>query len=146
MTGALVAVFIIGHPYGEFNKEDIQVGDWIMNNTPKDAVFLTSDSVTDPVMTLAGRKSFLGYGGWLYTHGLSYSDRTSAVMQMYESDDPATTKMLLKADHIDYVMIGPSELNSNTYFVNQTFYDQNLPCVLNMTGAYGNTYHIYKVQ
>jgi hypothetical protein len=145
LTGALVAVFIIGHPYGEFNKEDIQIGDWIMNNTPKDAVFLTGDSVTDPVMTLAGRKSFLGYGGWLYTHGLTYSDRTNAVMQMYEAADPATTQKLLKNNNIDYVMIGPSELNSNTYYVNKTYFDQNLQCVLNWTGFYGDTYHIYKV-
>ena len=145
LTGALVAFFIIGHPYGEFNKEDIYVGDWIMNNTPRDAVFLTSDSVTDPVMTLAGRKSFLGYGGWLYTHGLSYGDRTGAVIQMYEADDPAATKKMLEGDHIDYVMIGPSELNSATYYVNRSFY-QNLPCVFNWTGVYGNTYHIYKVQ
>ena len=95
LTGALVAVFIIGHPYGEFNKEDIQVGNWIMNNTPKDAVFLTSDSVTDPVMTLAGRKSYLGYEGWLYTHGLDYSMRQYNVSVMYNANDPTITQKLL---------------------------------------------------
>ncbi len=146
LTGALVSVFIIGHPYGEFNTEDIYVGDWIMNNTPKDAVFLTSDSVTDPVMTLAGRKSFLGYGGWLYTHGLDFSARTNMVDAIYNADDPDLTHQLLKNSNIDYVMIGPSELNSLTYYVNQSYFDQNLPCVLNWTGDYGNTYHIYKVQ
>lgn len=145
LTGALVAIFIIGHPYGEFNTEDIHVADWIMGNTPKNATFLTSDSVTDPVMTLAGRKSYLGYGGWLYTHGLSYSGREDTVKLMYTADEPDMTQQLLKGNGIDYVMVGPSELNSMTYRVNQTYFSQNMECVFNWTGAYGNTYHIYKV-
>ena len=146
LTGAMVAVFIVGHPYSEFDKEDIYVGDWIMNNTPKDAVFLTGNSVTDPVMTLAGRKSYLGYEGWLFTHGLDYSMRQYNESVMYNANDPTITLKLLKNNDIDYVMIGPSELNSITYYVNRSYFDQNLPCVLNWTGDYGNTYHIYKVQ
>lgn len=147
LTGAMVAVFIVGHPYVEYSKADLYVGDWIMANTPKDAVFLTSDAPTHLVTGVAGRKSYLTYGGWMYTHGIKFDDRTAAIKQMYGAYQPDVARQLLKENRIDYVFVGPSELSSSSFAVNRQFYDQNFQCVFNWTDpAYKNNYRIYKVQ
>jgi hypothetical protein len=146
LTGALAVGFILFHPYGEFNKADIHIGEWIARNTPKDAVFLTSDAVTHPVTTLAGRKTFLGYGGWLYTHGIDTNSRQTAEKRMFGAYDEDEAARLLEENGIDYVFIGPSELSSSQFYVNQDFYASRYECVFNWTDpTYNNTFRIYKI-
>jgi hypothetical protein len=146
LTGALAAIFILGHPYVELSAADVHVGDWIKQNTPADAVFLTSDAPIHPVTTYAGRKSFLGYWGWLYTHGIDYNDRLSAEKRMFGAYDEEEALRLLNESGIDYVFIGPSELSTSQFYVNQRFYENRLEQVLNWTDPkYHNTYKIYKV-
>jgi len=146
LTGVLVAIFIIAHPYGEINSADIHVGEWIIDNTPKDAVFLTSDSPISPVTTVAGRKSYLGYGGWLYTHGIDFSGRENNRIMMYDAADTSQTLEMLKDDGINYVLVGPSEMSSSDYKVNTAFFDNNLLQIYNWTDpVYDNNYRIYQV-
>lgn len=146
LTGALVAVFIVGHPYVELNKAELYVGSWIEENTPKDAVFLTSDWPIHPVTTVAGRKSFLGYTGWLYTHGINFSDRLSAEKRIYAASNETEALSLLNQSGVGYVFIGPSEMSSGQYSVNQRFFASRLECIFNWTDPdYGNNYRIYKV-
>ena len=146
LTGVLVAIFIIAHPYGEINSADIHVGEWIIDNTPKDAVFLTSDSPISPVTTVAGRKSYLGYGGWLYTHGIDFSGRENNRIMMYDAADTNQTLEMLKDDGINYVLVGPSEMSSSDYKVNTAFFDNNLLQIYNWTDpVYDNNYRIYQV-
>lgn len=145
-TGALVAAFMIGHPYTEFSQDDIYVSGWIKENTPKDAVFLTSNTCTHPVTTLSGRKSYLGYEGWLYTHGLDYYDRVANVRQMYLAQDANDTMRLLDQNNIDYVFVGPTELSPDSYRANEDFYRTSFRCVFNWTSPWsGGSYHIYEV-
>ncbi|AFD00277.1 hypothetical protein Mtc_1525 [Methanocella conradii HZ254] len=146
LTGALVAAFIIGHPYVELSKADLYAGGWIIDNTPRDSVFLTSDSPIHAVTTVAGRKSYLGYEGWLYTHGIDYSERLRAEKKMFGAYDENETLHLLKDNGIDYVFIGPSEINSSQFYVNEQFFEDHFPCVFNWTDPeYHNTYRIFKV-
>jgi len=145
-TGALVAIFIVGHPYVELSSADVYVGNWIMGNTPKDAVFLTSDSPIHPATTVAGRKSYLGYTGWLYTHGIDYHDRLSAEKQMFGAYNETAALQMLKDNGIDYVFVGPSELYSSQFYVNERFLESRLSLVFNWTDPrYDYTYKIYKV-
>lgn len=146
LTGALVAIFIVCHPYVELSAADVYVGSWIMENTPKDSVFLTSDSPVHPVTTVAGRKSYLGYTGWLYTHGIDYRGRLSAEKQVFGAYNESEALQMLKDNGIDYVFIGPSELYSSQYYVNERFFGSRLNCVFNWTDpGYQYTYKIYKV-
>ena len=146
LTGALVAAFILFHPYGELNKADIYVGDWVMDNTPKDAVFLTSDSPVSPITTYAGRKSYMGYGGWLYTHGIDFSGRENVRTEIYNASNSTEAMELLKDTGVDYVYLGPDEMNSNQFTANKSFFDQNFQCVFNWTDpTYSENYRIYKV-
>lgn len=145
LTGALVFVFIVGHPYVEIGSADIHVGDWIIENTPKDAVFLTSDSPVSLVTTVAGRKSYLGYEGWLYTHGIDYSGRVTVRDEIYDAYDTNQTLQLLKDNGIGYVLVGPSEKSATDYQVNTWFFQNNLKLTYNWTDpTYGNSYQIYQ--
>jgi len=147
LTGALAAGFILFHPYVEFSQASVHVSDWIKENTPKDAVFLTSDSPISPVTSLSGRKSYLGYGGWLYTHGISYNDRLYAVKSMYSAADEGSAASLLSEKGIDYVLIGPDELGSGQLYVNEGFYNSHYETVFNWTDPkFQNTYRIYKIR
>ena len=146
LTGALVIGFIIGHPYVEIGPDYIYVGNWISQNTPPNAVFLTSDSPVSPVTTVAGRMSFLGYEGWLYTYGINTTEREMVRDELYSVSDPANETRLLAENGIDYVLIGPGELGSTEFTVNESYFNQNYPCVFNWTyPPYGTDYRIYKV-
>jgi hypothetical protein len=50
---------------------------WIAENTKPHSVFLTSDWHAHPAATIAGRGLYVGYGGWVHSHGLDYWGRTS---------------------------------------------------------------------
>jgi hypothetical protein len=146
LTGALAAAFILFHPYVEFSQANVHVSDWIMENTPKDAIFLTSDSPISPVTSIAGRKSYLGYGGWLYTHGINYNDRLYTLKSMYSATDEGKAAGLLSENGIGYVLIGPDERGSSQFYVNEGFYDSHYEAVFNWTDpTFHNTYKIYKI-
>ena len=144
LTGALVAFFIISQTYVEFTKNDVAVADWVVKNTPTDAVFLTSDSPTHPVIALAGRLSYLGYFPWLYTHGINTDKRVLLVGNIYNANDKDTMLRLLKEQNISYVSLGPQEFSSSTYQVNRSLFNDMEP-VFNWTAPDGENYRIYKV-
>lgn len=144
LTGALVAFFMVSQSYVEFNQSDIYVADWVSKNTPANAIFLTGDAPTHPVIALAGRLSYLGYFPWMYTHGVNADDRVQIVRSIYNAEDKDEMLRLLKEHNISYVYVGPQELRSETYDVNQSLFVDMEP-VFDWTGSYGETYRIYKV-
>jgi len=109
-------------------------------------VFLTSDSPIHPVTTIAGRRSYLGYGGWMYTHGIDTKDRYAAEKRMFGAYREDEAAQMLKDNHIDYVFLGPSELSSNQFYVNQSFFEVHEELVFNWTDPqWNNNYRIFKV-
>ncbi len=144
LTGALVAFFTISQPYVEFSKNDIYVADWVKENTPGNAVFLTGDAPTHPVIALAGRLSYLGYYPWMYTHGVNTDDRVQTVRSIYNAENMHTMIQLLRENNISYVHLGPQELRSQTYDVNQSLFENWEP-VFDWTAPDGERYRIYRV-
>lgn len=144
LTGALVAFFIVSQTYVEFTKNEIEVADWVVKNTPADAVFLTGDSPTHPVIALAGRKSYLGYFPWMYTHGINTDDRVQVVKNIYDANDKDTMVRLMKEENISYISLGPQEFNSDTYQVNRSLFNEMEP-VFNWNAPDGENYRIYRV-
>jgi len=59
----------------------------------KGAVFLTFGRPNDPVLAAAGRIGVMGYGGWLWSYGISFETRYNDVQSMYTgcTADPAGT-------------------------------------------------------
>ena len=143
LTGAMLAFFMLEKPYVIFTKDGVHVADWIEENTPPDAVFLTGDVHNHPVTCLAGRKSFLGYRGWMYTHGVNTDERFKAVGDMCDSVSPADLYAKMLRNDIGYVYLGPEELYSETYQINRTLFDSMTP-IFNWTSPAGFQYRVYQ--
>jgi hypothetical protein len=144
LTGALVAIFMTFQAYVEFPAASVEVAGWIKENTPPDAVFLTGDAATHPACCLAGRKSYLGYYPWMFTHGVDTSERVGIVRQIYGASDTQQAMQLLRQQEIDYVYVGPEERRSGSYSLNPAWLGGLSP-LYNWTSQYGENYRIYAV-
>jgi hypothetical protein len=92
LTGALVVLRLlpwtppqdaITGPYTIANTQELQLASTIDRVTPKGAVFLTFGRPNDPVLAVAGRIGVMGYGGWLWSYGISFETRYMDVQTMY---------------------------------------------------------------
>lgn len=93
--------------YKIFSQDDLTLADIAKNQTPKDAIFLTASNHNHPIPALAGRSVFLGFKGWLWTHGIDYGKRESEAKEIYLGGDKA--EFLIKQYKIHYVTIGFQE-------------------------------------
>jgi hypothetical protein len=118
LTGALVVLRLlpwtppqdaITGPYSIANTQELQLASTIDRVTPKGSVFLTFGRPNDPVLAVAGRIGVMGYGGWLWSYGISFETRYNDVQTMYTgcASDPATCPVLglLRKYDISYVEI-----------------------------------------
>jgi hypothetical protein len=144
LTGASLAFFMLVKPYVIFSEDSIHVADWIKENTSPDAIFLTGDVHNHPVTCLAGRKSFLGYRGWMYTHGVSTDERSGMVAYMYNAYCQDQLYDEARQNGIDYVYLGPEELYYEAYPVNQSLFN-NMTALYDWRGPSGYRYRIYEV-
>jgi len=115
--------------YQEFDAQGIAAAKFISAQVPPRAVVLHAPTFNSPVF-LTGRRSLLGYPGWMWSRGLSYSERGTDVQRIYSGAPEA--EALLRQYGIDYVLIGPAELASLK--VNEQFWSKYAK--LSQTGAY----------
>jgi uncharacterized membrane protein len=92
-------------------------------------VVLHAPTFNSPVF-LTGRRSLLGYPGWMWSRGLSYAERGADVQRIYSGAPEADA--LLRHYGVDYVLIGPAELASLK--VNEQFWSKY--AILSQAGAY----------
>src|SRR5260221_8433132 len=85
------------------------VADVISQRTGPRAVVLHAPTYNSPVF-LTGRRSLLGYPGWMWSRGLEYSQRSADIQKIY-SGAPEAADLLIRY-RVEYVLIGPSELSS----------------------------------
>ena len=114
--------------YEIFSPKDQLVADWITKNTNSEETILTGNYHLNLVNCLAGRPVLMGYGGWLWTHGIKYQEREKDIKKMFEGNEEA--KKLFKKYDIDYVMIGPKE--KHDYTVNESFFNRNYPIIFQL--------------
>ena len=118
LTGALVVLRLlpwtpapdaITGPYTVANAQEVQLASTIERVTPKGAVVLTFGRPNDPLLAVAGRIGVMGYGGWLWSYGISFETRYNDVRSMYTgcASTPATCPVfsLLRRYHISFVEI-----------------------------------------
>ena len=86
--------------------------DWIADNTDEDAVFLTSQQLyVQPSM--AGRRLFLGFTQFAAGAGYDVGPRIEAANAIFGAASKAEACRLLLANEIDFVQIGPLELDGS---------------------------------
>jgi hypothetical protein len=99
----------------------VRVAAWVRQNTSPRAVFLVAPDHNEPVPTLGGRRVVIGYGGWLWTYGLSdWTTRTNDARRML-AGEPGTPA-LLRRYGVSYVVVGPAE--ANFFEARPSYWDQ----------------------
>lgn len=94
--------------HNEFiSAEDQEMGRWVRDNTPHDAVFLSSDSHIHPVTNIGGRAQVYGYPGWTNSHGYpNLGTRYNDVRKMLQN--PSSSKHLFKRYNISFIALDPA--------------------------------------
>jgi hypothetical protein len=113
------------------------VADWIRQHTPRDAVFLTSNSYTHYVTALAGRRVVNGS----YTRETGYADDQieSKVKDAFRESDPS----LIDTVQVDYVVVGPDERSK--YHISQPTLARRHEAVFEQT-CENLRYSIYRIR
>ena len=95
--------------YMVFNRHQADAAEWIEQNTPADAVFLSdADSHLNPVCSLAGRRVVCaGAGLWLYWHGFDTGEAASDIRAFYT--DPPNGQDILDKYGVSYIYLSGSE-------------------------------------
>jgi hypothetical protein len=108
-SGALTFAWMLGAGqnahYAVFDEKDFDFAEWVIEETPKGAVFLTGGSPQSVPTSLGGRSSFVGFTGWLWSHGLDYGGREAIMREVYDSGDC----LLATENGIDFVVLGNRE-------------------------------------
>lgn len=99
------------------------VSSWVILNTPKDAIFITSNSLYHPV-SLAGRKVFFGWPYFAWSAGSDTDKRGEITKLIYLGTDKKVLCQLLEENKIDYLII-EGGLEDSTYWHNKPFFDNN---------------------
>ena len=113
---SIVREYKSGGLYQTFSSDMIKISDYIEKNTNKDAIFLTSTTHINPVVSLSGRNIYVGSSLYVYFHGLGdeFNKRSMEVSYIYQSDID-TLKNFCKKNNISYIYLGSyeKELNPN---------------------------------
>jgi hypothetical protein len=76
-----------------FEKKSYRFGLWLAENSPVSSVVMYDGRTNNPAATVGGRQLWVGYGGWISSHGLD-TGRLAEQRRMYEH--PEDTEMFRK--------------------------------------------------
>lgn len=93
--------------YVLYPAAEAEAADYIEENTPADAVFLTADNHNNTVASLTGRNIVCGAATFLYYHGIDTSGRSEEVREMFE--DPSGAGDLYEKYNVSYIFTGSNE-------------------------------------
>jgi len=99
--------------------------EWIDENLPRDAVFLTTWGELYVEPNLAGRGVYLGYDPWVASAGYDAETRRQRTAEMYGAPDKAAACRLLLQEEIDYVQIGPLERATDRFTLDAALFERD---------------------
>ncbi len=134
-SGFLSVAWETQSSWREFEYEEVQLSEWVKENTAKDSLFLTSTAHNHFVHALSGRQILMGYRGSLWSHAIDYSQREKDVALMFAGGSESAN--LLAGYGVDYVVIGPTE--KSEFQANENFFDSGYQVVKSSAN-----YKIYK--
>ncbi len=108
LAGSLDVWRVVGGQtsYGQFDADGVAFAARIRETVPPDALVLHAATWNPPVY-LTGRRSLLGYPGWIWAHGLPYADRERDIALMYGGGPDALA--LMRERGVDYLEVTPIE-------------------------------------
>lgn len=72
--------------YSDAAADNLELAEWIRVNTNPNDRFLTEPSIDPIPLFLAGRPVYMGYDGWLWSHGLDYSENRKNMETILSGD------------------------------------------------------------
>lgn len=106
---------------------------WIMQNTPKDAVFLNNSYFNTPA-SLAGRKIFMGWPYFPWSQGYNTDKRGKLMEKIYQEKDKNIACSMLKTNSLDYIEINTRNLDIKN--ISNLYYEKFLPIYTNKEKSY----------
>lgn len=125
-TGFLSHIKAFQESYLMWSGADVTFADWIRENTPPEALFLTSTHYLHPVFTIAGRQIVMGYEGWLWSHGIdwNYIQKVKRdVIEMFKGN-----YTLIKAYGVNFIAVTKYErffATENNFRINLKFFTES---------------------
>jgi uncharacterized membrane protein len=105
-----------------FERDGVAFAEVIKEQTGPRSLILHAPTYNDPVY-LAGRRTFLGYPGHVWSHGIDYAQRESELKRIYAGSADAPS--LIERAGIEYVVVGPlerEEMRQRNLSVNDSFF------------------------
>ncbi|RJQ35878.1 hypothetical protein C4559_05970 [Candidatus Microgenomates bacterium] len=96
---------------------------WIMDNTPKNSVFLNSSYLYNPA-SLAGRKIFLGWPYFAWSLGYDTQQRDTLRKNLFDPKNLSFFCNNIKKYNLKYAII---ENQNNDFTVNSNFFEKEFP-------------------
>ncbi len=124
----------VGTRYQTYSPQAIELGKFMRENSDPSKNILSIDKFDNPAVALAGRKTLLGFKGWLWTYGLDYSQRETDVRLMLAG---LSEKEKFKQLNVGYVVLFPDQTD---YIINTAYFDKNFQLIYNQ-----NNYRVYKI-
>ena len=105
--------------YQEFDRDGVAIAERIRQETAPRSLILHAPTYNPPVF-LTGRRSLLGYTGYIWAHGLPYVERENDIKRIYAGEPDADA--LLERYGVDYVLVSPIERANMT--VNDAYFER----------------------
>lgn len=106
-SGSLSVAREVVSGYQLFGANAVLAGEWIRENTEKDAIFMTGQQHINPVCSLAGRQIICGSDLYVFFHGLNYSAMAADCRRFYEY--PESNEAVLEKYGVDYIYVSDYE-------------------------------------
>lgn len=130
LSGSLSIAREVVSDYQLFSAAEVEAAEYIEENLPEKAVFLTGDHHNNPVAALTGRYIVCGTGSYLYYHGVDYSAQRSAMIAMLS--DPENNLELFDEYNVDYIYISNAERSN--YAPDEDWFAENCTLIYSEDG------------
>lgn len=125
LSGGLSIAREVVSGYQLFSATAVEAGEWIDENTDKDAVFLTGQQHINPVCSLAGRQIICGSDLYVFFHGLDYQTQAYDCQRFLEH--PQESAQVLDTYGVDYIYI--SDYERSEFDVDLEYIDEHYDLV-----------------
>ena len=93
-----------------FSRAEMDAAAFAQKKTPPHAVFMAAPTFTQPMVSLAGRTTVLGFVPWLWSHGYTDDEikpRLADITTVYQGS--AETRQILEKYGVSYIYFSPAE-------------------------------------